>query len=373
MFWRKSRAPQIVLSFRADGPYWSDLIHLLAYPEGISYVWPFRYDARLIEPSLRDDFASASTAKLLRGTPILVGARFHSRHTDKFVPIRLANLIQVDSSSGIYSFYFRLGPAMDFVDATDLVSCAVNITQDVDHLAFRTNLTATKYKVASPTKLGPSWKEFASLIANEVVLPINEGAQRSLFFHIPPIRSATGDVKPERIFKSWSGEHVFGFKLKEGRRYELKFSHFVPSLETTNTTIREVLVEPKLPATNLEPNTTHVTMIGNYGVESLLLGAARPSQVWEQLELAPTEKIYTAQDGTTKINSHEIKIPLRVAWSLRRWIGRTFLPAIFLFIALAALGAANILDKMLEKLSEGTLTWNKILMQWPLSVRPGSS
>src|SRR5262249_26325520 len=56
--WAKSRAtpspPGLILAFRADGPYWSDLVHILAYPDGVSYIWPFRYDARYVDPTLID-------------------------------------------------------------------------------------------------------------------------------------------------------------------------------------------------------------------------------------------------------------------------------------------------------------------------------
>jgi hypothetical protein len=365
LFKRTSLPPNIVLSFRADGPYWSDLVHLLAYPVGISYIWPFRYGADLVEPSLRDEFDSVSARDNLRGSPILVGARFQTAQRNKFVPIRRATIIQVDSSTGIYSFLFRLGPAMDFVGKADLATCAVELTQHVDHLAFRADLGAPILKDAVPGRFGPSWKEFASLIVRERVLPLNGEAKRSVFFHVLPIQSADGDVSPARIFKSWSKEDVFGFQLKEGHRYVLKFSHYVPCLEE-NTTVREFIVEPKLPTSNVESNKAQITLIGNYGVESVLLGAARPSETWEELVLAPTEKIYTAQDGTSTVIPHQIKVPVRVTWSLSRWIVRTLLPASLLFIALSVLGAANLFDKLLAKIVDKTLTLNAILDQWPL-------
>jgi hypothetical protein len=369
LFWtRKRRKPGVVLSFRADGPYWSDLVHLLAYPDGINYVWPFRYDARLVESSLRAEFDTAAMRRALCGASILIGARFLASHTDKFLPIRRATIIQVDASAGIYSWLFRLGPAMDFVGAADLSNCAVDMTEDVDHLAFRDNLTPPLNQVADYQKLGASWKAFASLIVQESVLPINNDAKRSLFFHINPIRSAAGQVGTKLIFKSWSREDVFGFQLKEGQRYELKFSHYVPSLEGANTTIRAILIQPKLPATNIEPNTTQIDAIGNYGIESIILGAARRSETWEQLALSPTEKVYTAQNGQTQVISHEVKVPVRVAWSLWRWVWRTLLPAVLLFIALAMLGAANILDKLLAKLADGSLSWGKIFAEWPVIV-----
>lgn len=295
------RSKTTVLAFRADGPYWSDLVHLLAYPDGVSYIWPFRYDARLIEPSLRGEFVSEESRRKLAGQSVLVGARFSTKFTDRFIPIRRAHIIHVDSATGIYRWLFRLGEAIDFVGATNLADCAVQISAPVDHLAFRSDIEVPRAFAKDHSTLGASWKAFATLVSREKSFPINPDAKRSIFLHIQPIQSKSGMLAPARIFKSWSGKNVYGFDLRQGHRYELTLSHFVPSLEKTNSTICRISIEPKLPAANVEPNSAELTLIGNYGSETLVLGAAAPSQTWEQLDLIPSEKVYKSQDGTREI------------------------------------------------------------------------
>jgi hypothetical protein len=100
----------LVLSFRADGPYWADLVHLLAYPAGISYVWPFRYDAERVQLDLRNELKTARSCRSLAGSTVLIAARFHTDSADdRLLPIRYGTLIHVDLSAGIYSFHFRVG------------------------------------------------------------------------------------------------------------------------------------------------------------------------------------------------------------------------------------------------------------------------
>ena len=106
----RPKKPLLVLSFRADGPFWADLVHLLAYPAGVSYIWPFRYNAPRVHPDLKKELETAHSCGSLAGSPVLIVARFHTDSADdRLLPIRYGTLVHVDLSAGIYSFHFRVG------------------------------------------------------------------------------------------------------------------------------------------------------------------------------------------------------------------------------------------------------------------------
>src|SRR3974377_1108561 len=91
---RRSLGNALVLSFRADGPFWSDLVHVLAYPDEISYVWPFRYDAGRIEPALRKELSDLHSRRGLAGSRVLIAARFHTAAASAhLLPLRWARII----------------------------------------------------------------------------------------------------------------------------------------------------------------------------------------------------------------------------------------------------------------------------------------
>jgi hypothetical protein len=353
-----------VLCFRADGPYWFDLVHLLAYPDGVSYLWPFRYDANRIEPTLRSEVDTPGRRRALSGTRALVAARFHTAAQDRLVPIRYATIVHVGIFAGIYSFSFRLGQPFGFEGASDLLSCSVQTSQDVEHLTFRENVIPPLSSLSEGDLVGVSWKKFAQLLVRENSLPINDEARHSLFIHMGGPEDETVAAPIRRIRKTKSGEDVYGYQLKEGRKYELRYSHLVPALEGINTTVREILIEPKFAGESLEVNTTEATLIGNYGAQSLILGAASPTSIWHELRLAPKEKQLTSQDKNININTHPMRLPLAISWSMKRWFWRTLLPSMGLFVALAILGAANLVDRNLPKLLDGSITWSQLTGSW---------
>ena len=357
----------LVLSFRADGPYWSDLVHILAYPEGISHLWPFRYNAERIEQSLRAELDDARSRRAVFGSSALIAARFHTASADdRLLPIRYATIIHVDVSAGIYSFTFRLGQPLKFSDAPNLQGCTVQTNQHVDFLAFRENVCPQIPTASDPELVGICWKSFAHLIAQETMLPINDEAKRSLFIHISAPAEETVPAPLHRVHKTSSGADVYGFRLKEGRKYELKYSHYVPVLEGANTTIREIDIEPKFASQNLEINTTEATLIGNYGTQSLVFGAVNPTAVWHDFAIAPKEKKLTSQTQGININTHRMQIPVAVSWSFGLWLWRTFVPMMVLFFAFAALGTATIIERNLPKLLDGSLTWSQVAENWLL-------
>jgi hypothetical protein len=370
LFWlglARGAKPLLVLSFRADGPYWPDLVHLLAYPTGISYIWPFRYDAPRVQADLRKELESAHACRSLAGKPVLIAARFHTASADdRLLPIRYGTLSHVDLSAGIYSFHFRLGLPIQFDKATDLQSCTVQTSQHVDLLAFRERVTPPVPIAQGEHLIGTCWKSFAQLVVRETHLPLKDEAKRSLFINISAPVGKRKTVPVRQISHGFSGPDVHGYALKEGSRYEVKYSHYVPILEGANTTVQEITVEPSLAAGNFEVNTAKATLIGNYGTQGLIVGAVNPTAVWHEFAIAPAEKKLLSQSGGIEINTQRMRIPISVSWSLGHWIWRTFFPTVVLFFALTLLGIANMIDRNLEKILSGTLKWSQVIDNWIL-------
>lgn len=178
---RPHSAPRLNLSFRADGPYWNDLVQLLAYPNDISYIWPFRYNAPRVQEALRNEIGNDRARQRLSGQPVIIGARFFTRGAENlFVPIRHATMTHVEVEAGTYSFSFRLGFPMKFQDMQSLKGCATRTSQGVDILAFREDLDVPFPATTQLPMIGDAWKAFSKLIVDETSLPINDEAKRSV-------------------------------------------------------------------------------------------------------------------------------------------------------------------------------------------------
>jgi hypothetical protein len=356
----KCAQPGLILSFRADGPFWTDLVHLLAYPEGISYIWPFRYDRERIAANVCAEIEDAKSRRALSGQSVLITARFQTENAkQKLLPIRQATLIGVDVWAGVYSFTFRLGQSFQFQQASDLDSCTTQTQQPFDLLAFREEIKPTLEITKAADLAGTAWKAFVRLVANETKLPINKEATRSLFIYVGVPAVGCKSASVDRIQKSPSGSDVYGYKLKEGQNYEVKYSHFIPSLEGKNTTVREIIVRPQFSDATIQFTETEATLIGNYGTQSLMMGAVSPTAVWHGVAIAPAEKKLISQTSNIEINTHRFQIPVSVRWSLFSWLRRKLLPTAVLFAALVALGIANTIDKNLPKLLDGSLKWSQ--------------
>jgi hypothetical protein len=341
----------------------------LAYPDEISYIWPFRYDAGRIEPVLREELSDPHSRRGLAGKPVLVAARFHTADASMLLlPLRWARIIYLEISAGLYSFTFRLGPAYQFQDAADLASRTIQTAMDVEHLAFRAGDLPCSPLALDAEALSVSWKAFAKLLVAESNLPINAEAKRSLYFHIMAPTAAGAKTRVTRIRRLPSAEDVYGFRLRQGRQYQIKYAHYVPMLEGQDTTIREIMVEPKLASQNIEVNTAEATLIGNYGLDSFFLAAVTPTPMSQIFAIAPKEKMLASQAGAIQINTHRIELPVAVKWSLRWWLLRTFFPGLVLFLALTLIGIANLIEKNFPKLVDGSLKWSDIGSNWYLIV-----
>jgi hypothetical protein len=269
----------------------------------------------------------------LKNSRVLIAARFHSAGAeDRVLPIRLARIIHVEVATGIYSLTFRLGRSVDFSSATDLSSCTFITSADVDYLAFEESIhpwnlreVGTAALSQTPEDGGRSWMAFCSLLSREAVLPINERAKQSLFFHVmAPVCDDDDEPAPvKRIRRTRSGDDCYGFRLKEGKRYSFTYSHYVPALEGKNTTVQTITVALNVSGASLELNTNQMNLIGNYGTQTFLVGATAPTSVWHALAIAPQDKTLKSQTGDIEIYSHRVEVPVAVRRSILRWIVRS--------------------------------------------------
>jgi hypothetical protein len=100
----------------------------------------------------------------------------------------------------------------------------------------------------------------------------------------------------------------------------------------------------------------------------LVVGAVNPTAVWHEFAIAPAEKKLLSQSKSIEISTHRMRFPVSVTWSLWYWIWRTFVPTVVLFFALVLLGAANMVDRNLEKLLTGALKWSQVIDNWVLII-----
>lgn len=368
-----SMPDQLFLSFFGDGPYWRDFALAPAYPSGFSYIWPFRYDDRLVEPLLRAELAPSEGAKKLVGTDAFLCARFSTAHQDTVLPLRKITITHVDVSAEIYSFYFRAGPLVDVQSVTKLSEVGLEIPAASraglgNFLAFRSQLPTPALASTDPGLEDRVWAKLCQLISAESVLPINEQAKRSLFlrFRIPSLGVNPAPV--ERLYTSIGQGPVYGAAFREGQAYEVTYSHRVPWLESKNTTVSEIPLDYKLPTSSVELNSPMGSVIGNYQVTHISLAALRSSGTWEELVIAPRERELTAQNQE-KINAFDLKIPFRVKMSFWYRFYHMWIYVVLMWLALAMLGAVASLAQIVKDISDGKVVdWGLYKYYFPLNV-----
>jgi hypothetical protein len=99
-----------------------------------------------------------------------------------------------------------------------------------------------------------------------------------------------------------------------------------------------------------------------------LASALSPNAAWREFSLAPKDSTLLSQTQNITIITHKMTVPWKVAWSFTRWVWRSLLPTILLFIALVMVGGASLIDRNLAKILDGTLTWTQVAQRWPLIV-----
>jgi hypothetical protein len=365
-------AGELLLCFFGDGPYWRDFVLGPAYPSGFSYIWPFRYDDKYVEPSLRTELAKTNRPHNLEGSTAILGARFGGIHNNKVLPIRKVTVSHVDVSAGVYSLYFRCGPLVDFRKAATLSGLALDLSPaaagSATYLCFRESVTLPSFLGDDLALEEQVWAQFCQLLSAETALPVRDDAKRSLFLRFRTPSTSSGPVPVERLYLSTGQGPIYGAALREGSAYELAYSHRVPWLEGKNTTIAEIPLDYKLPTSSVELNSPTGAVIGNYQVSHISLSALRATPTWEELLIQPRERKLVSQNKE-EINAFDLKIPFKVKFSFWYRLRQTWIFVLLLWLALTVVGAVASFSDVVKALTSGqSVDWDLHKYYIPLSA-----
>jgi hypothetical protein len=348
---------QLFLCFFGDGPFWRDFVLAPAYPSGFSYIWPFRYDDKWVQPKLQTELATPAGRKKLENTEATLGVRFGNPHSETVLPLRKITLTHVDTSAGLYSFYFRAGPLVDVQSATELSTVGIPISASEkavvgSSLAFRSASSMPAVISTDPDLEDRVWAKLCELICSESVLPINPQAKQSLFLRFGIPSAGLHPVAVECLYTSEGQGPVYGASFREGQVYEVTYSHRIPWLGGKNTTVSEIPVDYKLPTSSVELNSPTGSVIGNYQVTHISVAALRSSATWEELVIAPRERDLTSQNGD-KINAFDVKIPFTVKLSILHRFRTTWVYVLLLWLALTMLGVITSIAQLVKDVADG--------------------
>ena len=353
--------PHLILTFSGDGPYWSDFLHLPAFPSGFSYRWAFRYSESLVAGSLVRQMASQGYLDALCGKEVVMGARFiHSdtnplfRHT--LVPIRTATITKARLSFGIYQFLFRVGPMFDFSRVESLKRMSVEIPEDVQDdldgkLAFEMPQDLRLPDLSRGDE-GLQWHRFVKLLVNEEVLPIRKDARQAMFMRFETPQYNGEPVSVARIQKTHRHGDVYGAVLMEGKTYEVPFAHYIPFLQDKETSLGEIPLTFDYENQNIELTSPQVRVLGNYEDSAFTISALLPSAAWEKLILRPESEELKSQDGDYLISVSSLEIPVKVEWSFVHRLFTRWLWILLLWVAFSLKGLADFLEKLILKKGE---------------------
>lgn len=369
MFGRKKEWKPLVLCFFGDGPYWSDFLYLNAYPTGTSYLHPFRYNSDRVQQSIKDMLDTEPQRKNMIKRPVFIGSRFVGDHSDKFLPIRMAEITYVDTDKTVYLFDFRLGHPFDYrsvrsLDEACLDLSGLNVSND--ELAFEFPDIGLKIG-ALPDGDEPSvWRQYIYLLSSDQSLPIATNARKSLYFHISlPFQNGTKvPIKP--VHKSANSADIYGTVLKEGQNSEFKLSYGAPYLDKTADTVEKYVVDFELPTDNINLSSKSEDLIGNYGTKLFLAATPAATGSYEKLLIKPQAESYLSQNNKVQILARELPVPIRVESSVWYRLRSRWLPNLILYFAFVALALANQLEKLSPKIIAGTLTLDKVADNWIL-------
>ncbi len=315
--------PTLVLSFYGDGPYWDNMVRVLAYPSECSYFRPFRYRDKWIEPSLLELLRSEEGRRELAGRETVLAARFQApTHRSLLLPIRKVTVTHVSFTPGNASVYFTLGPSCEVDTAVELAKQC--LTFDAAHSPPDDRLFFWATPQVLPAFVDVSdedeaWVRWTEAIAADNDLPLSEEAKHAVFLRICRVRSKK--IAPlEQVYRSWEEGPLSGFSLREGQVYELTYMHRVPCLINTGKSLPKALVLPTTATKNLEFAQPAQEIASNYQQHVCTFTAIAPSASWEEVVLTPnTEQVSV---NGVDIYLRSVSFRLRVNRSFRRrfWI-----------------------------------------------------
>ncbi len=362
------------LSFYGDGPFWTDFLHLLAYPSNTNYIWPFRYPEELVHASLSERVKKGKRERrTLVGAEVIVGTRFQDQvHTNLFIPIRKAYIRRVELQAGIYQFHFFLGDSFDFRNVSSINDLSISVEIENGKLAFCCDYTDGLPDLCPATAEGDNWNSFSRLVSSETVLPINENAANGLWLKVlvgdgESRGLGIGIEKGSESWKWWrrkrANRSLFMYPSQSTR---ISFAHHLPSLEGKNTTLGEIDINVLSDNSSFELSTVGARAIGNYGVQEFSLAALSPTQITHKISFEFASDKLKSQNDKEVVQTTKYEVPIFVRWSLVHWLRSSALPVLALFLSLFVLGVSGLIERNIGKVIDGSITVSDIFAQWPL-------
>jgi len=331
------KSKTLFLCFNADGPHWDNILRLPGYPQGYSYVRPFRYKDNLIEGSLLEEINSEQERENLKGQDVFLCMRFLNEDNKwLLLPIREVKIEHIDPMPENQSVYFSMGSMYDFTGVKELSDICLEIDESErgevgEALFFRAKIIVPndKFEVENEDS---AWVAFTNLVAMDSSLSIHEKAKHGLYIRFHGLRS-NKEAKTEVIHESGSLGKMWGATLSEGNSYELIFYHRIPCLIGQNRSIKQSKLEYKIPSGNLELNHWEEDLTSNYQKHVLNVSALRPSGTYEEINIELPEEV-ASEDDKTIITTVKFQIPVKVKLSHIHRFKKTGFWLILIFLTL---------------------------------------
>ncbi len=305
----------------------------------------------------------------------MIGTRFQDqKYFEKFYPIRTAQLKRLQDEAGIYQFHFVLDRAFDYTDAGSLADKGVSVETNTNYLAFLEPKDKNLPSLCSDENESNNWGAFSKIISDERILPIAPQARNALWLHFPKPNTENSNLR--RGIQTVSNSMLWwrrrsaerSFYLYAGEKSRLTYAHKVPSLDSVNTTLGEIDIQVEVDTNKLDVGTVGSRAIGNYGVQEITISALKPTYIGRKITYKFSDTELHSQNGKNIISTNAFEIPIFVRWSLLNWVKTSLLPFFILFISLFVLGLSGFLEKNMEKIISGTLSFDVLLQNWQFVI-----
>jgi hypothetical protein len=330
----------LYLCFFGDSALWDNIIQVMAYPDGYTYIRPFRYRDNWLHPEIMDDIKNPKKREALYSEKAILGMRFLTNSYEwLLLPIREITITKIEYMPDNHSVYFTLGPMVDFRKFKHIKDACVEIP---DHerqglsgkeLFLKSSVPHPKTNFVSSEEEDYSWIEYADKIAKDNTLPFNDRAKNAMFLRLSNLNDSE-DMKTGKINESKYMGKVFGLQLTEGKSYEIGIIHRIPILIGTNTTIEPINVSYESPTNNIEFNRSEETYTANYQTHTVIVTAKKPSGTSEEIIVRPAEK---DDKSKMKILTDKLLIPVKINRSFGYRLQTQYIWFLLLWLSLGLL------------------------------------
>jgi hypothetical protein len=367
------------LCFRGDGPYWTDLVYVPAYPAGFSYSkWAFRYDpGRYVSKAVTAECVAIQQKRIQKEA--LLGVRFISR-PELILPLRKVEVNWIDLSGGISQFYFRVQALLDFTKFTSLTEACLTLPpaeiggEVGNTLAFRSAVEVGNLPWCQPTQEDTAWAKLLDLITSNDAIPLRAELKSATYLRLSNVLDKKNQpITAVELATSPGKGPVYGALLKEGEEYQIKLTHRILGDRAGTAPILPIKLE--LPTAHVQLTEPALEVLGWYQTTPIAFKAVRADKAHQILLVRAEEKKKEEQKGgdggdPTQIQSSQsmvyLPIPLRVeiGWLYRlrtNWALRAGLAIILTLQASIAY-----LKEFFDKLLAGKASLKDLVDYWPV-------